>query len=281
MKKDYLFNPKDTIKAMEDKPPTTNLEINAILLELIVSVQSILGDKFTGAYLQGSFALGDSDQDSDVDFIIVVNNEVSEFELSALQLMHARIYELDSQWAKHLEGSYFPQNMLKNPDPASSELLFLDNTFKELIRSDHCNTLVVRWVLREHGITLAGPDPKTLVEPVVLSELRQEIILTMHKWANSIFTNPDEMNNRWYQPYAVLTYCRMLYTLYNDGIASKLAAAEWAKTFLEDKWAGLIQRAWDERPNPSLKVRQVADPDDFKSTLDFIRYSLNMASSDK
>lgn len=281
MKKDYLFNPKDTIKAMKDKPPTTNLEINAILLELIVSVQSILGDKFTGAYLQGSFALGDSDQDSDVDFIIVVNNEVSEIELSALQLMHARIYELDSQWAKHLEGSYFPQNTLKSPDPASSELLFLDNTFKELIRSDHCNTLVVRWVLREHGITLAGPDPKTLVEPVVLSELRQEIILTMHKWENSIFTNPDEMNNRWYQPYAVLTYCRMLYTLYNDGIVSKLAAAEWAKTFLEDKWVGLIQRAWDDRPNPSLKVRQVADPDDFKSTLDFIRYSLNMASSDK
>ena len=38
--------------------PTPDLELNAVLRELVTSVQAILGDTFIGAYLQGSFALG-------------------------------------------------------------------------------------------------------------------------------------------------------------------------------------------------------------------------------
>jgi hypothetical protein len=53
--------------------------------------------------------------------------------------------------------------------------------------------------------------------------------------------------------------------------------AQWAKKTLDSRWADLIQRAWEERPNPSLKVRQQADPGDFKSTLDFVRYALDVS----
>lgn len=41
---------------------------------------------------------------------------------------------------------------------------------------------------------------------------------------------------------------------------------------------GLIQRAWDERADPSLGIRQRADENDFKSTLDFIAYALRESS---
>lgn len=37
-------------------------------------------------------------------------------------------------------------------------------------------------------------------------------------------------------------------------------------------WAGLIDRAWDGRPNPALSVRQPADPEDLTLTLEFIQY---------
>jgi hypothetical protein len=46
---------------------------------------------------------------------------------------------------------------------------------------------------------------------------------------------------------------------------------------LDGRWEALIQRAWDERPSPSIKVRQPADPDDLKSTVDFIGYALDRA----
>ena len=181
---------------------------------------------------------------------------MSDTDLLALQQMHARIFNLESEWAKHLEGSYFPKRILKSGDPAKTALLYLDNTHDKLILSDHDNTLVVRWVVREYGITLAGIAPKELIEPVPSDSLQQEILSTMQEWAEEIFSGQWKMENKWAQPFAVLSYCRMLHSLHTGRIASKLSGAQWAKGTLDNRWTDLIQRAWDERPNPSLKVRQ-------------------------
>lgn len=50
--------------------PTCFPELNRLLTDLTGSVRSALGDHFIGAYLQGSFAIGDADEDSDVDFLV-------------------------------------------------------------------------------------------------------------------------------------------------------------------------------------------------------------------
>jgi predicted nucleotidyltransferase len=264
---------------MDTRFPTSDSELNSVLQEFVTGVQEILGSNFVSAYLQGSFAVGDWDKDSDVDFTVVIENEVSGADLSALQKMHARIFNFESEWAKHLEGSYFPKTILKTGDPARTELLYLDNAHDKLILSDHDNTLVVRWVVREYGITLAGIAPQELIDPVSADRLRQEIACTMQKWADEILSGQWKMDNKWAQPFAVLSYCRMLHSLHTGRIASKLAGAQWAKSALDHRWAGLIQRAWDERPNPSLKVRQASEPDEVKSTLDFIHYALELGRS--
>jgi predicted nucleotidyltransferase len=256
--------------------PTPDSELNSVLHELVAGIQEILENNFVAAYLQGSFAIGDWDNDSDVDFLIVTERDVSDSELLALQTTHTKIYNLESQWAKHLEGSYFPKATLKSSDPTKKELWFLDNTFDKLILSDHDNTLVVRWAVREYGITLTGVDPKELIDPVSSDNLRQEVFAIMQEWAEEILSGKWGMNNQWAQPFAVLSYCRMLHTLHPGRIASKLSGAEWARSALDNKWAGLIQRAWEERPNPSLKVRQKADPSEVNSTLEFIRYTLEL-----
>ena len=103
----------------------------------------------------------------------------------------------------------------------------------------------------------------------------------MRVWAEEIFSGCYKMDNRWAQPFAVLSYCRMLHTLHTGRIASKLAGANWAEIALDQRWAGLIQRAWEERPNPSLKVRQAADPDEMGRTVEFIRYALELGQSGK
>ncbi|HLF01797.1 MAG TPA: aminoglycoside adenylyltransferase domain-containing protein, partial [Anaerolineales bacterium] len=252
-------------------------ELNSVLRDLITSVQTVLGENFVAAYLQGSFAIGDFDNDSDVDFLVVVEDEASDDQAAALRAIHAGFCDRDSYWARHLEGSYFPKATLRRFDPTRSPPLYVDNGSRELVRSDHDNTLVVRWALREYGITLAGPDAHTLIDPVPASELRQEVSATMRRWAEMIFAEPEQMNNRWYQPFAVLSYCRMLHTLHTGRVGSKPAGAEWAAGALDSRWSGLIQRARQERPDQYLKIHQPADAADFNSTLEFIKYALDVS----
>ena len=161
--------------------PTPNAEVNALLTEMVTGAKNILGDNFVACYLQGSFALGDWDADSDIDFITVVREPLSDLEYNAIEAMHADLFAGESEWAQHLEGSYFPQEVLWRTDTRATRLPFLDNAHNVLERSTHCNTLVVRWVTREYGIPLFGPPPGELIAPVSADALRHEILATMHK----------------------------------------------------------------------------------------------------
>lgn len=269
------------MRAPEDhRQPTTFPELNAVLEELVTSARSILSDNFVGAYLQGSFATGDADVHSDVDFLIVTEDEVTEEQLHALQAMHRRIYELDVEWAQHLEGSYVPSDELRRVDPSRKPLLFLDNGASELIRDNHCNTAVVRWLLREHGFALTGPDPRSLADPVPAEYLRREAMEGIREYVEWA-PEPTKTRgmSRWKQPYLVLTYCRMLHTLETARVASKRDAGEWALIKLDSEWADLIQTAVDDRPDPWRRASQPADPEVSKRTLAFGDYVLKMAAA--
>ncbi len=266
---------------MQDKntsQPTLYPDLNAVLQELVESIQAVLGQDFIGAYLQGSFAVGDFDLHSDVDFVIVVEQELSGDPIQLLQAMHARIYDLDCAWAQHLEGSYFPRDILKSCARRGEQLWYLDNGSRSLVRSVHCNTLVVRWVLRQHGIALAGPDPASLIDPIPASALRQEMLEGLQAWGQQILADPGIINNRFYQTFAVLHYCRALHDLHTGTCGSKRAGAEWAKANLDPSWTDLIDRSWDGRPNPEISVRQPANPQDLARTLQLIRYIIEAST---
>jgi hypothetical protein len=169
--------------------PTSYPKLNSVLRDLVDSVQAVLSTNFVGAYIQRSFAVGDFDLHSDVDFIIVIEEELSDEEVNGLQAVHERIYNLDIPWAKHLEGSYFPKQVLRDHARVGEQLWYLDHGSRSLIRSTHCNTVLVRWVVREQGITLAGPPPALLVDPIPVETLRKEILATMHNWGQEVLAN--------------------------------------------------------------------------------------------
>jgi len=153
----------------------------------------------------------------------VVQDDLSPAQLEKLQVMHARLFHLPSQWAQHLEASYFPLDLLRQPDPLRRTLYYLDNTASVLIRSSHDNTRVVRWVTREHGIALFGPPPRQLIDPILPDDLRREVLETMHEWAGEIFNGQYDPTNRWSQPFIVISFCRMLQSLHTGTIESKPA----------------------------------------------------------
>ncbi len=254
--------------------PTPYPELNTVLRELVRSVQEILGATFVGAYLQGSFAVGDFDVHSDVDFIIVVEDELSHDQIDALQAMHERIFCIDIPWAQHLEGSYFPRDVIRRPPERGRRLWYLEHGAHSLVEADHCNTLVVRWVVREEGVTLAGPAPKTLVDPISAEALRAEMWNALTGWGREIIANPKPYYSHFYQSFIVLHYCRVLHDLHTGYPGSKRAGAEWAKANLDVSWSALIDRAWDGRPDPYASVRRPPDPEDFEKTLKFVEYAI-------
>lgn len=262
------------------RDPTAFPDLNEVLRDFLDSVQSILGENFCGAYLQGSFAVGDADEHSDVDFIVVTNEEPTDAQVAELQAMQERLYELATPWAQHLEGSYFPKELLRRVDPGRTPLVYFDNGETKPARDNHCNTAVVRWSLREHGVVLAGPEPKSLVEPVDPDDLRREVreaMVEFAEWASSP-TKAGGMSC-WMQPYLVLNLCRMLQTLESGEIGSKKAGGEWALEALGAEWGELIQHALEDRPDPWLRVYRPADPAVVARTFAFIDHALALSAA--
>jgi len=260
------------INTMKTITPTSYPNVNKILTLLLSSVKEILGTHFTGMYLFGSLANGDFDADSDIDVLVVTNDEIPENMFSALHAMHVRIAEIDSPWAIQLEVSYIPQNALRRFDPTNKLHPHIDRGSGESLHmlKHESDWVIQRYVLRERGITLAGPAPQSLIDPVSPNELRQAVVDVLPLWAKPILDDPLQIKSRGYQSFVVLSLCRMLYTLQYGTIISKPVAAQWGQNTLGKQWTPLIKRAWLGRHNPGLE----AQPEDMDGTLKFIRYTL-------
>jgi len=243
-----------------------------VLLEILSGVQTILDSRFIGLYLFGSLATGDFDQDSDVDFIVVSEDEISADLFSILQAMHARIATLDSWCATQLDGSYISRRALRRYDPTQTLHPHIDRGKGEKLRMrQHDSDWVIqRHILRQHGVTVTGPAPHTLIDPVFPDELRQAVREILDTWFALMLDDPSRLKSRGYQSYTALTMCRMLYTLEFGTVVSKPAAARWARETIDEQWVPLIERAWVGRQHPRLE----ADADDVNATFDFIRYTI-------
>jgi len=250
-----------------------------VLGDLVTGARISLGDTFCGAYLHGSFAIGDADEFSDVDFVIVSHDDLTDGQVRRLQSLHRRLYTLESAWAQHLEGSYITRRQLRRIDWMHRPFLYLDNGANELVWDPHCNTAVVRWLLREHALVLAGPDPKTLVDPVSASDLRREARVRVREYAEWA---PEPAGagpmSRWKQPYLVLTFCRLLFTLVEGRVAGKRQAADWALRALDEEWASLIRTAVADRADPWIRALQPAERDLTERTLRFAEYAVAEAA---
>jgi len=261
-------------------------EMASVLQRFVAGVQNALGLNFLGAYLVGSLATGDFDFDSDVDFLILTNAELSDAEVRSLQTTHVEIHALGCYPAEHLEGSYISKELLNRTDLVGIEpLWFVDNGSTSLERSIHDNRWHVRWILRERGITMIGPDPKTLLHPVPTGALRSEAVAAIQELKSRFAAEIDRplgwFNTRFGQSFTVLTCCRMLYTCGSGTVQSKLSGVKWAEQSLDPAWCELIRNAWTERMGVRFgdKVRQPAQTMLLHETAKFMAYAQNLAET--
>jgi hypothetical protein len=249
--------------------PTPYPDLNEVLREWIDGVREVLGDGLVGAWLQGSFAMGAADEHSDVDFVVAVGERLQD--PTPLQQLHGRIFDLPCPWAQHLEGSYFPVDVLRDWKRNDEAVWFLDHGARELTRSTHCNTAVVRETLREHGIALAGPHAHTLIDPVPEEAVSDEILRAARVFGTEILETPEPYENLYFQGYIVLSFCRYWCDFGTRELGSKQRAAEWAKQRLDAEWHDVIDRAWTARPDPATSMRTPVEPEEFRRTQELVR----------
>ncbi len=247
--------------------PTPDAGVNAVLRAFLAEVQKILASQFTGLYLHGSLALGDFDpQTSDIDFLVVTVDELPDAVLPALEAMHVRLAAGDSKWGSELEGSYIPQPALRRYDPAHACHPHIERGGRLRAEQHDTDWVVQRHVLREHGVVVAGPALHTLIDPVAPDELRLAVLELLHGWWAPMLRDSARLHHAGYQAYAVLTMCRVLYTLRHGTVVSKPVAAQWAKATLDRRWPAIIERALAWRPG--------AEANHLNDVLDLIRYTV-------
>lgn len=256
--------------------PTPYADVNALLDPLLARVRATLGEQFVAMFLDGSLAYGDFDEASDIDFIVVTDAEVSGSMFERLRTMHDDIAALLTPWAIQLEGSYISREALRRYNPTHATHLNIERGRGERLKlTEHdASWLVHRAIAYECGISLAGPPPHELIDPVAPNELRAAMRTMLPEWKEWLFDHPERLAPRGYQSYVVLSMCRVLYTLQHGTIASKPAAARWAQGALGPHWAPLIERALEGRHIPDT----LALPEDIDQTLILVRHTLTVGA---
>lgn len=248
--------------------------VNAVLRLLLQEVRVVLGAELVGMYCYGSLSLGDfAPGSSDIDFLVVTEHAVPEDTLRALTAMHARIAASGLTWADKLEGSYIPRAALRCYDPANNRhpTIGLDWAFG--IHAHGSNWMIERHIIREHGVVVCGPPPKTLIDPVSSAALQAAVWDALDGFwrAQCDGPEPEWLRSREYQAFAILTMCRALYTLAHEAVVSKPVAAAWAQATLPPPWPDLIAKA--------LVWRHDKRPDEMTAMLAFLRYTIERAES--
>lgn len=252
-------------------------ELNNVLGTLVSDVSAILGDHMIGAYLQGSFALDEGDQQSDSDFLIVLRDDPPPQQLGELMLLHDAIPLRDGHWTKHLEGSYPIADELRGLSARAAEWWFVDHGSRSMQRSTHCNHAFVRWLTREHGITLTGPAPADLIEAVPPEAVREEmramlprVVPDLMSWAT--------LDIAWVQRILIATTCRILFTLDTAEVTSKRLALEWAIKRFEPEWKPLLLQVLTDRPL-GLNVEEPPRPGSVEQSLAFVGHAQDVAAN--
>jgi hypothetical protein len=255
--------------------PTPWPEVDRAVRRLLDGVADTVGDRLVGLYLHGSLALGDFyPPASDVDFHVATAATLGQPALERLGAMHAA-FKAEGGWLARLEGVYLPPGPLRRLDPAAERCPTVGTDWDFGPGRPGPTWVLDRWVTRERGVVVTGPDPRELIDPIGPDELREAVLASMlGDWAGRAAGGDVAwLRPRNYQAFAVLTMCRDLYVLDRGVLVSKPAAAAWARSRLGPPWAALVERALGWRADERV------DDDSLAGTLELVGHAVELARS--
>lgn len=257
---------------MTDEQPTAPAasipsDVTQLIDALHQGAREALGADMVGFYLRGSLAQGGFDpQTSDVDALVVTERPVTDAQFAALEELHNRLPADENCYGRHYEVAYVDRASIRRfrPDERVHPTVGSDWPFHRATLRD--NFTVERWTVREHGVAIAGPDPKTLIDPVPVEELRSaalsELKLRADSWAGG-HALLEWLLPRYYQAFEIETICRILYTLELGRPPTKPQAVAWALESIEEPWRSLVVWSQAHRADKTADAHRIPDVAEF------------------
>ncbi len=223
-------------------------EVSGVLRDLQAGIRQILANNLAGLYLRGSLATGDFiPETSDIDVLAVTEHPVNEAEFAALAALHAQLSASLDPFGNQIEIAYVDRSALRRFRPGLRHPTL--GRGETLAWTEHqSNWILERWTVRERGITLLGPDPQEIMDPISPGELKRAVRARLKDWADWAQTldDPDWLLPRSHKAYAVETMCRGLHSLACGELTSKRQAVVWALETIPEPWRSTVRRsqAW-------------------------------------
>jgi predicted nucleotidyltransferase len=255
--------------------PTSYPVVNAILNRLQLRLKEILGQKLVGIYLYGSLVTESFDLEiSDIDLLVVTSSALDEEELAALQAMHDNLATENPKWNERIEVAYLTLTALKTFRSQESTIAIISPGEPFHTKEAGKDWLINWYVVREKGLTLFGPAPNALIDPITQDEFIETVRDHIKEWP--IYVN--DCRARGSQAYAILTMCRALYTSMHGEQLPKRAAAFWAaKEF--PAWSALIYNALWWREKSWEQDESVDHAATFPETKHFVHFAVDQIAS--
>lgn len=239
------------------KKATQYQGINDVLYFLAEGIRNIFGTDLVGLYLTGSLSYGDFDEGrSDIDLAVVLREPASREKIEFVKKLHSDAEQKFEKWAKKIECSYIPLDMLlnilppKDPRPYVGGGIFYPE-------ADYGNEWIInQYFLYKKGTALIGPDFKILVEPIKITDVKEACIKDLFREWEPKISDAAYLADGHLQSYVVLNLCRILYTVKCNEAVSKKVAASWVKKEYPE-WKDLIEVA--ENWHYGLKIERQED----------------------
>ena len=147
----------------------------------------------------------------------------------ALERLHGRLVRSGLEWADRLEGPFISLRALRRYDPKSARHPSFRTGGTFGVDGYGIDWVIQSYTLREQGIVLAGPAIETLIDPILPVDLRRASAGVLREWWSPMLEDTTRLQSAEYQAYAVLTMCRIAYTLHVGRVAPKPVAARWVQ----------------------------------------------------
>ena len=155
---------------MQDAP-TPYPTINTLLAQLRTGIQASLGTELIGLYLYGSLVTGDFDAtSSDIDLLAATASDIDQEEFEALHTMQHDFVLKNKEWEGRIEIAYLSITALRTFKSHTSKIAIISPGESFHIKEVGIDWLMNWYVVREKGVTLLGPSPTTLIEPISKEE---------------------------------------------------------------------------------------------------------------
>jgi hypothetical protein len=227
-------------------PKNIPKDLSDLLQAMATDFPAVLRENLVGIYLWGSLTYDAFDETcSDVDCVGVTRRDLDDREFSELDQWFKNKKQ-QNRWVERIDMRFVIDDE------------FLDKTSRccgfypyngKFVRHGSDGNPIIWMNIAQSGITLWGKDAKVLAPHVSDQCLNDALLLELNYLKEGLTSNAGDRSDKAfiYNAYAVLTACRILYSVHHRVLVSKDQAHRWAMKTVPPIWRAVIHSAKDNR----------------------------------